>query len=60
MELSLRPLSFFSQLIIYFWLAGSSLLCPALSLAAVSQGYSLVGVFRLLTEGASLVAEHSP
>ena len=33
--------------------------CSGFSLVAVSRGYSLVAVHGLLTEGASLAAEHS-
>lgn len=33
--------------------------CSGFSLVAVSRAYSLVAVRGLLTEGASLVAEHS-
>ena len=42
---------------VYFWLPGSLMLC-SLSLVAVSGGYSLVVVHRLLIAVASLIAEH--
>ena len=38
--------------------AGFSLLCVGFSLVAVSEGYSLVAVHRLLTVVVSLAVEH--
>ena len=43
---------------ILFWLHWVFIVAHGLSLVATSCGYSLVAVFRLLTEMVSLVVEH--
>ena len=43
---------------IYLWLCWVFTAAHELSLVAMSKGYSLVAVLRLLTEVASLIVEH--
>ena len=53
-----RYLILFDALLLYFWLCWVSVAACSFSLVAVSEGHSLVAVLGLLTEVASLVAEH--
>ena len=50
--------SFYKNLFIYFWLRSAFVEAYRLSLVAVSRGYALVEVHRLLTVVASFVEEH--
>ena len=50
--------SLFLKVFIYFWVHWVFVAASGLSLAAVSRGYSLVAVCRLIIAVASLVAEY--
>ena len=53
-----KLLVFFKKNLFYFWLCWVFTAVSRLSLVAVSRGYLLVAVPRLLIAVASLIAEH--